>query len=223
MVFQNQHEAARRGAVETITALLGSDGSKSHPHASFHLLPRGRDTARDLADAVHFFAKLHGQRPGVIDLARERPAHDEAREWLEAAAEGFAAERAYLLRVVVAVGPLPGTPGQAESEAAVTGQRHAVEMLARSERNGCALGAALALALDWRIVRGVIDAAAQRFGAALIPPALPSQRQTLAVAARAGSPAIERAMVFGTQQLLAQHHGLWDLLEARAGARNGLY
>ena len=117
MVFQNQHEAARRGAVETITALLGSDGSKSHPHASFHLLPRGRDTARDLADAVHFFAKLHGQRPGVIDLARERPAHDEAREWLEAAAEGFAAERAYLLRVVVAVGPLPGTPGPGSGKA----------------------------------------------------------------------------------------------------------
>ena len=31
--------------------------------------------------------------------------------------------------------------------------------------------------------------------------------------------AMERALLFGAQQLLAQHHGLWSLLETRAGAR----
>ncbi len=94
-------------------------------------------------------------------------------------------------------------------------------MLARSDRNGCALGAAMALALDWRAARAVIDAAAQRFGVPLTPPALPSPRQTLALADAADSPGVERAMVFGAQQLLVQHRGLWSLLEARSEARFG--
>ena len=34
------------------------------------------------------------------------------------------------------------------------------------------------------------------------------------------SAAADRAMLFGAQQILAQHRGLWDLLEARAIARN---
>ncbi len=33
---------------------------------------------------------------------------------------------------------------------------------------------------------------------------------------------LERAMLFGAQQLFAQHRGLWDLLEARASARDKL-
>ena len=33
-------------------------------------------------------------------------------------------------------------------------------------------------------------------------------------------PSAERAMAFGARQLLAQHRGLWDLLEARASARS---
>jgi hypothetical protein len=37
----------------------------------------------------------------------------------------------------------------------------------------------------------------------------------------AGTPATERAITFGAQQLLAQHRGLWSLLDARASARNG--
>ena len=141
--------------------------------------------------------------------------------WLDGAARGFAEERAYLMRIVVAAGPLPSTPGQAQCEAVVAGQRHALEMLARSDRDGCAVGAAMALVLDWRAIRAVIDAAANRYGVSLAPPALPSQRQTLAVLEEAGSPAFERAVMFGAQQLLVQHRGLWNLLEARAEARIG--
>ena len=79
----------------------------------------------------------------------------------------------------------------------------------------------MALVLDWRSIRAVIDAAAQRFGVALTPPALPSQRRTMALADAAESVGVERAMVFGAQQLLVQHRGLWGLLEARAEARIG--
>lgn len=221
MAYNVQQEAARPRAADTIGALLGADGGKAHPYIASHIFARGRETGRDLADAVHFIAGLHGRHPGIIELARDKPAEGGVRAWLDAAGQGFVEERAYLTRIVVAAGPLPSTAGQAASEAAVIGQRHALEMLARSERNGCALGAAIALVLDWRPIRAVLDAAAQRFGVTLTPPALPSTRQTLGVADEAHSPAVERAIMFGAQQLLVQHRGLWDLLEARAIARIG--
>ena len=221
MAYNVLQEAARPSAADTMAALVADDGGKGHPYIACHIFARGREAARDLADAVHLLASLHGRHPGVIDLARDK-ASGETGAWLDAAAEGFAAERSYLMRTVVAVGPLPSTPGQAQSEAAVAGQRNAIEMLARSDRNGCALGAAMALVLDWRAARTVIDAAAQRFGVPLTPPALPSPRQTMALLGEAASPAVERAILFGAQQLLVQHRGLWDLLEARAEARIGI-
>ena len=221
MAYEFQQQAAQSGAAEHIGALLATDGGRGHPYIASHIFDRGREAGRDLADAVHFIAHLHCRHPGVIQLARDRAAPGEGRAWLDEASQGFAGERAYLMRIVVAAGPLPSTPGQAESEAAVAGQRHALEMLASSDRHGCALGAAMALVLDWRAIRAVIDAAAQRYGVALIPPALPSARQTLSLIGEAGSPAVERAMTFGAQQLLVQHRGLWDLLEARAEARIG--
>ena len=211
----------RMGVAESLGSLLGADGGKSHPYIASHIFARGRETGRDLADAVHLISGLHGRHPGVIELAWDKPADGGVRGWLDAAVQGFAEERAYLNRIVVAAGPLPSTPGQAKSEAAVVGQRHALEMLARSERNGCALGAAVALVLDWRPIRAVLDAAARRFSVTLTPPALPSTRQTLAVTKELVTPAVERAIVFGAQQLLVQHRGLWDLLEARAIARIG--
>jgi len=221
MVYQFRPETARPGVAETISALLSSDGGKGHPYFSTRIFIRSRETGRDLADALHFITNLHGRSPGVLDLAAERPAPAAVRSWLDAAMQGFIEERNYLTRIVVAAGPLPSTPGQAESEAAASAQRHAVEMLARSDREGCALGAAMALLLDWRAIRAVVDAAAQRFGVALLPPALPSPRQTLALAGEAATAGVERAMVFGAHQLLLQHHGLWNMLEARAEARIG--
>ncbi|MGZ8285400.1 MAG: DUF6975 family protein [Allosphingosinicella sp.] len=32
-------------------------------------------------------------------------------------------------------------------------------------------------------------------------------------------PQVQRALLFGAQQILVQHHGLWDLLEARQQSR----
>ncbi|ABQ68997.1 hypothetical protein HY78_12320 [Rhizorhabdus wittichii DC-6] len=223
MAYVHEQEAARPGAVETVGALLQAEGAKGHPYIASQIFARGREASRDLADAVHLLSSLHGGGAGVIDQARGRTAAGPVRGWLDAATEGFAAERAYLMRVVVAAGPLPSTPGQARCEAAVAGQRHALDMLGRSDRAGCALGAAVALVLDWRAIRTVIDAAAQRFGVALVPPALPSPRRTMAAVADAVAEApVDRAMMFGAQQLLIQHRGLWGLLEARAEARNGV-
>jgi len=102
------------------------------------------------------------------------------------------------------------------------GQRHAIEMLAQSERNGCAVGAAMAVMLDWAAIRRVLDSAARRFG--VEPPhfAAADAAPLAAVAdAFADSPGIQRALHFGAEQIMVQHHGLWDLLEARQQARAG--
>jgi hypothetical protein len=53
------------------------------------------------------------------------------------------------------------------------------------------------------------------------PSALPHARDSATVlGALADTPAFERAALFGAQQLLAQHRGLWSLLDARAAARS---
>lgn len=203
-----------------VGTLAEADGS--HRHAMLQrLLTRGA-AARDLADAMHALCMLHGRHPGVIDKAAERNSLLEAAPWFEAATEGFAAERALLARLASAVGPLPSTPGQAESEAAVVAQRHAIDMLAGSDRSGCALGAAIAVVIDWQSIRLVLDSAAHRLGVTVSRCALPSADDTgmIAAAAIGDRPATERAIAFGVQQVLAQHRGLWDLLETRMSARD---
>lgn len=199
-------------------ALTASDGSIAHPW--LQRLVAGGEPARDLADAAHYLCVLHGRHPGVIDHALDHARLPVERGWLEAAAEAFAVERAYLVRIVAAAGPLPSTPGQAESEAAAHAQQHAIDMLAQSDRTGCATGAALALGLDWEAIREVLDAAAHRLG--ITPPvcSLPPAEETVTVVdALVREMSVERAMLFGAQQMFAQHRGLLDLLEARASAR----
>jgi hypothetical protein len=74
--------------------------------------------------------------------------------------------------------------------------------------------------MDWSSIRPVLEAAARRFGAD-IPPIGHENRASVAAFAEAyaASPAIERAALFGAEQIAVQHHGLWDLLEARQQAR----
>lgn len=207
------------GIADLLLALVAEEGSLAHPYPGAPVLREGASAWRNLADVVHTFCTLHGRHPGVIDLAAENP-HPAAAAWLEQARPAFAVERSLLARLVVAAGPAPSTPGQAQTEAALFGQRHALETLARSERNGCALGAAMALALDWRAIRGVLDLAADRFGVSSEVLTLPSIDDTThTIGAVAETVAVERALFFGAQQLLLQHRGLWTLLEAREAAR----
>jgi hypothetical protein len=213
-----QAQGARLGTA--LLACVSAGGSAAHPYASSHALLAGPDAARNLADALHFLCVLHGRHPGVIDHAASRSTDPAERSWFALATEAFAAERALIARLAVAAGPMPSTPGAADSESAVAAQRHAIEMLAQSERRGCALGAALAVALDWVEVRAVLDIAAQRFGVPAAPYLLgdPSALRSLA-STSASSAAMERAMMFGADQIAIQHRGLWDLLEARQLAR----
>jgi hypothetical protein len=214
----NANPHRRADAWTLFAGLLVDEGSARHLHVRRLLAPRA--ARRDLADAVHAICSVYGHQPGMADEALARCVQPDACDWLSRAAAGFADERAALVHLVAGAGPLPSTPGQAESEAALAGVRHAVEMLARSDRGGCATGAVVALVEDWVMVRRVLDRAADCFAVALPPATLPDATLSeMAVATLAASPAPERAMMFGAHQLLAQNRGLWDLLEARASAR----
>jgi len=216
--------AESQGAPTTGQLLLASvagRGSAAHPYASSDALLRGPSAARNLADLIHFLCILHGRHPGVIDHAAGQAALSEARDWTQAAATAFAAERAYPARLAVAAGPVPSTPGAADSDAVVRGQRHALEMLVRSERKGCATGAAMAVLLDWSgAIRRALDCAALRFGVEVAEPEMDLGAALIGtVDAVAEGPGVQRALFFGAEQILLQHSGLWDLLEARQEAR----
>lgn len=203
-----------------LDSLVASEGTGAHPHVKSGQLSQGPDAMRNLADAVHFLCLLHGRHPGVVDSAARKAVDAASRQWMDEAADAFVQERAFLSKVAAAVGPVPSTQGQAQCEAAVAGQRRALDMLAESDRHGCAVGAAIALTLDWRTIRVILDISAQRLD--MTPPrcTLPDLRDTARLAGTiADSPAVERAMIFGAQQLIAQHSGLWDLMSARAVSR----
>jgi hypothetical protein len=209
-----------RGVAELLDNLVASDGTGAHPHVRSGALSSGPEAMRNLADAVHFLCLLHGRYPGVVDSAARKAVDPASRKWMEEAAQAFAQERAFLSKIAAAVGPVPSTQGQAQCEAAVAAQRRALDMLAESDRQGCAMGAAIALTLDWRTIRVLLDISAQRLELAAPRCTLPDLRDTARVAAQiADGPAVERAIVFGAQQLIAQHSGLWDLLAARAASR----
>lgn len=203
---------------QPLAAMLAHDGSGAT--ATLARLSSLRAPLRDVADALHCLCLLHGHQPGPIALARDRAVAPLARDWLAAAADGFAGEREWLVRLVSAVGPMPSTVNQIATETAIGTQRHALEMLATSDRRGCALGAAAALVLDWHNVRGMLDRIGERL--ALTPPpsrlpTLEASRELLRTAPI--TPEQTRAFHFGVQQMLAQQRGLWNLVEARSESR----
>jgi hypothetical protein len=201
-------------------ARVAGEGSARHPHLAQLLEGTGRHSGRDMADAVHLLCSLHGRYPGLIEVALQRCPKGPVRDWLSHASEAFERERLYLVRLTSGVGPLPSTPGAAETESSLVAARHALETLATSERDGCALGAATALVCDWWPVRRLLDRAAARVGTEAPAPSLPDESSVVAIVDSAAlSPGSARALAFGGEQLLLQHRALFDLLEARAEAR----
>ena len=93
-------------------------------------------------------------------------------------------------------------------------------MLSQSDRAGCAIGAAIALVADWHLIRNILDQIALRVGVEARSPILPSIGASSDLKSRlAETPALERALNFGAEQLLNQHRGLWQLLESRRKMR----
>jgi hypothetical protein len=211
-------ETARGTRTGTLLlACVAEHGTATHAYFAGEALQRGPDTARNLADVIHFLCALHGRHPGIVDHAATRTVEAGGRAWLSQAAEAMADERVYLTRLSVAAGPIPSTPGGSGSETAILAQRAALATLAQSDRRGCALGAALAFAADWAAIRIILDAAAKRLGVEPRPLTL-GNAELLREVADGAAPS-ERAVLFGAQQLALQHRALWDLLEARQQAR----
>jgi hypothetical protein len=212
---------AGSAAAEAHAARLQAAGALVHAHAGDLAGPLAPYRARDLDDFVHLLCAIYGRQPSFIDLALVAAPAGPVRQWLEQASNAFERERLYLVRLTAASGPVPSTPGAAETEAALLAQRHAMETLARSERQGCALGAVSALVSDWQGLRPLLDKAAGRVGVEVPACALPGEASIADVLnfAASTSPAAERAIRFGSEQLLLQHRAMFDLLEARSEAR----
>lgn len=215
--------SASSDVVNLFVELLANEGTAAHAYCGPVVMGDRQSFVRDLvdfADFVHLVALLHGHVPGLIDHAASRTVEVAARAWLLQALDAFAIEREYLGKLCVAVGPLPSTAGHHETSTIIAQQRHAVEMLAQSDRRGCALGTAIVMALEWDAIRAILDAGALRLG--IEPPVcrLPTKAETLKLLDALPDPErMSRAMMFGASQLVGQHKGMWDLLEARADIR----
>ena len=207
-------------AAQLQLARVESQGCIDHSYRQSLLSAGGPNLNRDLADCIHLFCSLYGRYPGLIEIALNNCPAGPVRDWLREASDAYERERLYLVRLTASVGPLPSTPGAAETETTLVSQRHAIETLAKSERRGCALGAATALMADWPAVRAVLDRAADRIGMEKPQLSLPDQDSIVKVIGNGTDGlASERALGFGGEQLLLQNRGLFDLLEARAAAR----
>ena len=161
------NEAAEQRAprvTEARSARVASQGLADHDLVATLCEASGAEASRDFADAVHMLCALYGRHPGLVELALPGCPAGEVREWLRGASDAFERERLYLVRLTSAVGPIPSTPGSAETQSTLSAQRHAIETLALSERRGCALGATTALVTDWGAVRTVLARAARGRG-----------------------------------------------------------
>jgi len=220
MAFNQALDRTAMTAAQAQLARVEAQGCADHPHRLALLSAGGPTANRDLADCIHLFCSLYGRYPGLIEIALNNCPAGPVRDWLREASDAYERERLYLVRLTASVGPLPSTPGAAETEATMVSQRHAIETLAKSERNGCALGAATALMGDWPAVRAVLDRAGDRIGMQK-PVLTPPDPDSIIRVIGDGTDGLssERAHGFGGEQLLLQNRGLFDLLEARAHAR----
>lgn len=205
---------------QALVGFVRAHGSAAHHYVLSDSLRTGIEAMRNVADALHHIGLLHGRHPGVIGQARARDGNSPVIALIEESALAFVTEREVLTRLTVAAGPLPSTPGHAESEAAAIAQSHAVDTLGSSERKGVAAGATLAIVADWWAIRPILTLAAAKMSVDIPPCTLPSREAIGEGLAQASfTPAEERALRFGAEQIAMQHRAMWDLLEARALAR----
>lgn len=223
MQYAHSFETGFEDGGTTVDALVVKDGSGANSHVQT-LLAVTHDPASHplslLADMAHYLGLLHGRFPGMMDYAAAHITDNAARQWLIQTCDAFAKERAFLARLSVELGPVPSTSDHSNSDAAVLQLRHALDMLAQSERRGCALGAAATLALDWLAIRALLDQAAIRTGLEPVRSAMPDRAATLSVLRNLhADDVMVRAIRFGGRQLLHQHDALWTILRRRAETR----
>jgi len=225
MQHAHSFEIGFQDGATVVDSLIAKDGSATHPHVQALQSATANPSSQPLpllADAAHYLGLLYGKFPGVMEYAATHITDNAARKWLIDTCDAFTEERAFLARLSVELGPVPSTSNHSNSDATVLQLRHTLEMLAQSERRGCALGAAATLALDWATIRRLLDQAAIRIGLEPILSAMPDRNATLAVLRDLdGDDLMMRAIRFGGRQLLHQHDSLWTMLGQRARLRAG--
>lgn len=168
------------------------------------------------ADIAHFLNIAFGRYPGIVDHAASTINDAAPRAWLDQSVAGFAAERAFLNRMTVAAGPIHRQIGQERISATLDALARSMDMLATSERAGCAAGAAIAFVMDWQETRPLLEHIALSLSLEVPVQSLPDTASSLAlVDLLSANPSIRRAMAFGSQQMLAQQRGLWRIIEVR--------
>ncbi|MGL5840174.1 MAG: DUF6975 family protein [Sphingorhabdus sp.] len=168
------------------------------------------------ADIAHFLNICFGRHPGIIDHAANKIVDQAAREWLLQAINGFAVERIFLNRLTIAAGPIHRQLGQERVTALLEAQSRSVEMLATSDRVGCPAGSAIAFVMDWQAIRPLLDHVALALEIEIPSCVLPDRQQCFQLACDLGFKlSTQRAMAFGSDQMLAQQRGLWQLIAAR--------
>src|SRR5205085_3606640 len=126
MAFSRSVGVKPVSVAEAQLARVAGEGCARHPHLNALLEAAGPQSGRDLADAVHLLCGLHGRYPGLIEIALQRCPKGAVQDWLARASDGFERERLYLVRLTSAVGPLPSTPGSAQTEGSLLAARHAL-------------------------------------------------------------------------------------------------
>ncbi|QJU58917.1 hypothetical protein HL653_15075 [Sphingomonas sp. AP4-R1] len=203
-----------------LTSLVAGEGSATHAWLHSPELNASADATRNLSDMLHLLTMLHGPQPGLVELVADHNIWPGGDAWLAQAARGFANERGNLGQLIVAAGPVPGTPGEAATVSAILAQRQAMATIARSDRFGCAIGAVVGLLLDWQPIRATMETAAARLNVPFAPLLLPSEEETAHVlASMPEQPRLERTLIFGARQMMLHHQCLLDLLATRASAR----
>lgn len=202
------------GSLSVITPLVTFLSDGQHRPA---LRASGKATkAALLADIAHFMHISHGRYPGVVEYAAQKILDDAVRGWLIRAIDAMLVERAFLNMLTVTAGPIRRLASQDNINAVVDGQAKNFQMLATSDRKGCAFGAAIAFVLDWHQTRPLLDIVAHQMGLASPTVTLPSLAEcVLLVQSEDRGDNFRRAMAFGAEQTLAQQRGLWRLVVAR--------
>ena len=208
------------GVAEAQLARVAGQGSR-RPRLS-RRAGRGFDphAARNLADAVHLLCSLYGRHPGLLDMALEPQPERPGRR--------LAAGSGRRLRARAAVRRPPDLRGRPLAEHARRGRdRSRLARPAPRDRNPGQIRAARLRAwrrdrLRRRLARRPADARPRGGPGRGRMPGRRSCPTTTSIArvidAASDGPASERALGFGGEQLLLQHRGLFDLLEARAAA-----
>lgn len=168
------------------------------------------------ADIAHFMNISHGGYPGIIEHAASKITDNAARKWLVDAIDAMLSERTFLNRLTVTAGPIRRLRGQNELDALVLGLAKSFQMLATSDRKGCAAGTAIAFVIDWHQTRPLLDIVASEIGLTPSRVEFPSVVECEQLVQNLDHDAsYRRAMAFGAEQTLAQQRRLWQLIVAR--------